>query len=59
LLSSTRRAPGYQQALDRHWQAQHDLDEPDDMYEVGGFIEYHSRTFSFHKSKRDRDWRVR
>ena len=33
--------------------------EDDDLYEIGGFIENHSRTFSFHKSKRDRDWRVR
>jgi hypothetical protein len=46
--------------LDRWWQAQRDFEEEfDDMYEVGGFVEYHSRTPSFHKSKRDRDWRVR
>jgi len=50
----------YQQALDRHWEAQRDLEfEDDDLYEVGGFVEYHSKTPSFHKSKRDRDWRLR
>jgi len=49
----------YQAVLDRHWEAMRELDEPDDMYEVRGFIEYHSRTFSFHKSRRDRDWRIK
>ena len=50
----------YQAVLDRHWEAMRDLEfEDDDMYEVGGFIEYHSRTFSFHKSQRDRDWRIK
>jgi hypothetical protein len=49
----------YQAVLDRHWQAMRELDEPDDMYEVGGFQEFHSKTPSFHKSRRDRDWRVR
>jgi hypothetical protein len=50
----------YQAVLDRHWEAMRDLEfEDDDMYEVGGFIEYHSRTFSFHKSRRDRDWRIK
>jgi hypothetical protein len=49
----------YQAVLDRHWETQRELDEPDDMFEVGGFIEYHSRTFSFHKSRRDKDWRVK
>jgi hypothetical protein len=49
----------YQAVLDRHWESQREQDEPDDMYEVGGFIEYHSRTFSFHKSRRDRDWRIK
>jgi hypothetical protein len=49
----------YQAQLDRWWETQRELDEPDDMYEVGGFIEYHSRTFSFHKSRRDRDWRIK
>jgi hypothetical protein len=53
-------AARYQQVLDRHWQAQRDLEfEDDDMYEVGGFIEYHSKTPSFHKHRRDRDSRVR
>jgi hypothetical protein len=46
--------------LDHWWQSRRDFEEEfDDMYEVGGFVEYHSRTPSFHKSKRDRDWRVR
>jgi hypothetical protein len=50
----------YQAVLDRHWQMQRDLEfEEDDLYEVGGFVEYHSRTPSFHKARRDRDWRVR
>jgi hypothetical protein len=49
----------YQAVLDRHWQAQLDEDEPDDMFMVGGFMEFHSKTPSFHKSRRDRDWRVR
>jgi hypothetical protein len=50
----------YQAVLDRHWEAQRDWEfEDDDMYEVGGFIEYHSWTFSFHKSRRDGEWRVR
>ena len=50
----------YQAVLDRHWEAQRDLDfEEDDMYEVGGFQEFHSKTPSFHKSRRDRDWRVK
>jgi hypothetical protein len=31
----------------------------EDIYMVGGFMERHSRTPSFHKSRRDRDWRVR
>jgi hypothetical protein len=49
-----------QMQLDRWWQSQRDLAfEEDDMYEVGGFIEYHSKTPSFHKAKRDSDWRVR
>jgi hypothetical protein len=49
-----------QAILDRHWQAQRDLDfEEDDQYFVGGFQEFHSRTPSFHKGRRDRDWRVR
>ena len=50
----------YQQVLDRHWQLQRDLEfEEDDMYEVGGFQEFHSKTPSFHKARRDRDWRMR
>jgi hypothetical protein len=49
-----------QMQLDRWWQSQRDLEfQEDDMYEVGGFLEYHSKTPSFHKSRRDRDWRVR
>jgi hypothetical protein len=50
----------YQAVLDRHWEAQRDFeDELDDMYEVGGFIEYHSKTPSYHKARRDPDWGVR
>jgi hypothetical protein len=49
----------YQAVLDRHWELQRELDEPDDMYEVGGFQEFHSKTPSFHKSRRDRDWRIK
>jgi hypothetical protein len=45
--------------LDRHWELQREQDEPDDQYFVGGFQEFHSKTPSFHKSRRDRDWRVR
>jgi len=48
-----------QAVLDRHWEAQRAQDEPDDMYEVGGFIEYHSKTPSYHKARRDRDWRIK
>jgi hypothetical protein len=33
--------------------------ELDDMYEIGGFIEYHSKTPSYTKGRRDPDWRVR
>jgi hypothetical protein len=45
--------------LDRWWQAQRDIEaEFADSYMVGGFMERHSATPSFHKSKRDRDWRV-
>jgi hypothetical protein len=49
----------YQAVLDRHWELQRELDEPDDQYFVGGFQEFHSKTPCFHKSRRDRDWRVR
>jgi hypothetical protein len=49
----------YQAVLDRHWESVLAQDEPDDQYFVGGFQEFHSKTPSFHKSKRDRDWRVR
>jgi hypothetical protein len=50
----------YQKQLDHWWQAQRDLAfEEADMYFVGGFQEFHSKTPSFHKGRRDRDWRVR
>jgi hypothetical protein len=49
----------YQAVLDRHWESVLAQDEPDDQYFVGGFQEFHSKTPSFHKSRRDRDWRVR
>ena len=49
-----------QMQLDRWWQAKRECEEEfGDYYEVGGFLEYHSQTPSFHKSRRDRDWRVR
>jgi hypothetical protein len=49
-----------QMALDRWWQAQRDFEtEFDDYYEVGGFLERWSQTPSCHKTRRDRDWRVR
>jgi hypothetical protein len=49
-----------QAQLDMWWQSQRDLEfAEDDAYEVGGFLEFRSRTPSFHKSKRDRDWRVK
>ena len=37
----------YQAVLDRHWEALRELDEPDDMFEVGGYIEYHSKRQAF------------
>ena len=49
----------YQAVLDRHWQRMRELDEPDDLYFVGGYQEFHSKTPSFHKARRDRDWRLR
>ena len=50
-----------QKLLDLLWQAKLDAetDRDDDQYFVGGFQEFHSKTPSFHKAKRDRDWRVR
>jgi hypothetical protein len=49
-----------QMQLDRWWRAQRDFEEEfDDYYEIGGFRERWSQTPSFHKTRRDRDWRVR
>jgi hypothetical protein len=49
-----------QMQLDRWWQAKREFEaELGDQYEIGGFLERHSATPSFHKSRRDRDWRVR
>jgi hypothetical protein len=49
-----------QMQLDRWWEAKRDFEEEfDDQYFVGGFQEFHSRTPSFHKARRDWDWRVR
>jgi hypothetical protein len=49
-----------QAQLDHWWQAQRDFETGfDDFYECGGFLERWSRTPSYTKSKRDRDWRVR
>ena len=49
-----------QKLLDLLWQSKLDAesDWDGDMYEVGGFIEYHSKTPSYHKARRDRDWRL-
>ena len=50
----------HQLALDRWVESQRAFeDELNDQYFVGGFQEFHSKTPSFHKSRRDRDWRVR
>ena len=50
----------YQAQLDHWWQSQRDLEfEDDDMYQVGGFVEFHSTTPSYTKGRRDPDWRVR
>ena len=50
----------YQQVLDRHWQSELDFaEEESDVYYVGGFRERWSETPSFHKTRRDRDWRVK
>jgi len=50
-----------QKLLDHLWQTKLDAesDWDDDQYFVGGFQEFHSKTPSFHKARRDRDWRVR
>jgi hypothetical protein len=49
-----------QMQLDRWWELQHDLDwEEHDVYEVGGYTERWSQTPSFHKTRRERDWRVK
>jgi hypothetical protein len=46
-----------QAQLDHWWQSRRDLEaELADVYEVGGFLERHSRSVGFHKSKRDPDW---
>ena len=49
----------HQAILDRHWEAMREQNELDDQYFVGGFQEFHSKTPSFHKSRRDRDWRIK
>ena len=48
-----------QAVIDRHWESVRAQDEPDDQYFVGGFQEFHSKTPSFHKARRDRDWRIK
>ena len=49
-----------QMALDRWWQERRDFEEElNDTYMVGGFQERWSQTPSFHKTRRDRDWRVK
>jgi hypothetical protein len=50
----------YQQQLDRWWESERALaEEESDVYFVGGFMEHYSETPSFHKTRRDRDWRVK
>lgn len=50
----------HQAILDRWWASERALeDELNDYYTVGGFQEQWSKTPSFTKGKRDRDWRVR
>jgi len=49
-----------QMALDRWWQERRDFEEElNDTYMVGGFQERWSQTPSFHKTRRDRDWRIK
>ena len=49
-----------QAQLDYWWEAARASEEAEtDMFFVGGFQEFHSKTPSFHKTRRDRDWRVR
>jgi len=49
-----------QMQLDRWWESQRAFEEEfDDYYECGGFLERWSQTSSFHKTRRDRDWRVK
>jgi len=48
-----------QKLLDHLWEQKLAEAEPDDQYFVGGFQEFHSKTPSFHKARRDRDWRMR
>jgi hypothetical protein len=49
-----------QMALDRWWQERRDFEEElNDTYIVGGFQERWSQTPSFHKTRRDRDWRIK
>jgi hypothetical protein len=49
-----------QAQLDRWFQERRDFEiEFDDYYEVGGFQERWSQTPGFHKTRRDRDWRVK
>jgi hypothetical protein len=49
-----------QMALDRWWQSRRDDEfEEEDWYECGGFLERHSATPGFHKSWRDKDWRIK
>jgi hypothetical protein len=49
-----------QMQLDRWWESQRDLDfEENDWVEIGGFRERRSAMPSFHRGRRDSDWRVR
>jgi hypothetical protein len=49
-----------QLAIDRWWQSQRDLDfELNDWVTIGGFRERRSAMPSFHRGRRDSDWRAR
>jgi hypothetical protein len=48
-----------QMRLDQWWQSQRDEFDDDDYIEIGGFRERRSAMPSFHKSRHDKDWRIR
>jgi hypothetical protein len=49
-----------QMALDHWWESQRDLaEEENDWVTIGGFRERRSAMPSFHRGRRDSDWRMR